>query len=59
MDYDILIVGAGPAGLCLARALSGKGLRIGITDNKINTFDVLIIHEVYSIAAATAYTNHF
>ena len=32
MDYDILIVGAGPAGLCLARALSGKGLRIGVLD---------------------------
>lgn len=34
MDYDILIVGAGPAGLCLARALSGKGLRIGVLDQQ-------------------------
>ena len=32
MDYDILISGAGPAGLCLARALSGCGLTIGIAD---------------------------
>lgn len=27
MNFDILITGAGPAGLCLARALSGHGLR--------------------------------
>lgn len=32
MDYDILISGAGPAGLCLARALSGHGLRIGLLE---------------------------
>ena len=32
MDFDILISGAGPAGLCLARALSGCGLRIGVVE---------------------------
>ncbi len=32
MDYDILISGAGPAGLCLARALSGCGLSIGLVE---------------------------
>ncbi len=31
-DFDIVIVGAGPAGLCLARALSGHGLRIAVVD---------------------------
>src|SRR3990167_1424086 len=32
MDFDLLISGAGPAGLCLARALSGCGLRIGVVE---------------------------
>jgi ubiquinone biosynthesis UbiH/UbiF/VisC/COQ6 family hydroxylase len=32
MDTDILIVGAGPAGLCLARALRGSGLRTRLTE---------------------------
>lgn len=32
MDYDILISGAGPAGLCLARSLSGCGLSIGVVE---------------------------
>lgn len=32
MDYDILISGAGPAGLCLARALSGCGLSIALVE---------------------------
>lgn len=32
MDHDVLIAGAGPAGLCLARALSGCGLRIGLVE---------------------------
>ena len=30
MQFDILISGAGPAGLCLARALSESGLNIGL-----------------------------
>ena len=34
MDYDILISGAGPAGLCLARALSGHGLRIAVVEQQ-------------------------
>lgn len=34
MDYDILIVGAGPAGLCMARTLSGHGLRIGVLEQQ-------------------------
>jgi len=28
MDFDLIIIGAGPAGLCLARALRGSGLRL-------------------------------
>ena len=32
MNVDIVIVGAGPVGLCLARALSGQGLSIGLVD---------------------------
>lgn len=34
MNFDILISGAGPAGLCLARALSGHGLRIGLVEQQ-------------------------
>ena len=34
MDFDILISGAGPAGLCLARSLSGCGLRIGVVEQQ-------------------------
>ena len=34
MDYDLLITGAGPAGLCLARALSGTGLRIALVEQQ-------------------------
>jgi ubiquinone biosynthesis UbiH/UbiF/VisC/COQ6 family hydroxylase len=32
MDYDILVAGAGPAGLCLARALEPSGLTIGVLE---------------------------
>lgn len=28
MEHDILIIGAGPSGLCMARALAGSGLRV-------------------------------
>lgn len=34
MSPDIVIVGAGPAGLCLARALSGKGLSIVVLERQ-------------------------
>ena len=34
MHFDILISGAGPAGLCLAQALSGQGLAIGMVEQQ-------------------------
>ena len=34
MHFDLLISGAGPAGLCLAQALSGHGLSIGIVEQQ-------------------------
>jgi len=34
MDYDILISGAGPAGLCLAGSLSGHSLRVGVVEQQ-------------------------
>lgn len=34
MDYDLIISGAGPAGLCLARALSGHGLRLALVEQQ-------------------------
>ncbi|MCA0326863.1 MAG: 5-demethoxyubiquinol-8 5-hydroxylase UbiM [Proteobacteria bacterium] len=34
MSFDLLILGAGPAGLCLARALSGRGLSIGVVEQQ-------------------------
>ncbi len=34
MNVDIVIVGAGPSGLCLARALSGQGLTITIIEQQ-------------------------
>ena len=38
--YDLIIVGAGPAGMCLARELTGSRLRILILDKKKNAEDV-------------------
>ena len=29
--YPVVVVGAGPAGLCFARALAGSGLQVGLT----------------------------
>ena len=34
MAFDLLISGAGPAGLCLAQALSGQDLAIGIVEQQ-------------------------
>ncbi|NZA27122.1 5-demethoxyubiquinol-8 5-hydroxylase UbiM [Luteimonas sp. SJ-92] len=34
METDVVIVGAGPAGLCLARALAGLGLRVDIVERQ-------------------------
>ncbi|WP_042270430.1 5-demethoxyubiquinol-8 5-hydroxylase UbiM [Paraburkholderia heleia] len=34
MQADIVIVGAGPVGLCLARALSGAGLKIAMVEQQ-------------------------
>lgn len=34
MDVDIVIVGAGPSGLCLARSLSGQGLNIAVIEQQ-------------------------
>ena len=34
MDFDLIISGAGPAGLCLARALSGCGLRMAVIEQQ-------------------------
>ncbi len=34
MDFDLIISGGGPAGLCLARALSGNGLRLAVVEQQ-------------------------
>lgn len=34
MDFDLVIIGAGPAGLCLARALRGSGLRLCLIEQQ-------------------------
>lgn len=34
MDTDILVVGAGPVGLCFARSLHGSGLRVTLVDKQ-------------------------
>lgn len=34
MDADVIIVGAGPAGLCLAKSLSGRGLQIVLLEQQ-------------------------
>lgn len=37
MSFDIVIIGAGPAGLCFARALAGSGLRIALVERQDET----------------------
>jgi len=37
MDYDIIIVGAGPAGLSFARSLAGSGLAIAVIEKQSET----------------------
>ena len=39
-DYDLIIVGAGPAGLCLASELADSNLKILLLDKKKNAEDV-------------------
>ena len=39
-NYDLIIIGAGPAGLCLASELSGSDLKILLLDKKKNAGDV-------------------
>lgn len=34
MAFDLAIIGAGPSGLCLAKALSGKGLHIALIEQQ-------------------------
>lgn len=34
MDFDLIVIGAGPSGLCLARALADTGLRIALVDQQ-------------------------
>lgn len=34
MEADVIVVGAGPAGLCLARSLAGSGLRIAMVEQQ-------------------------
>ena len=34
MSRDIVVIGAGPAGLCVARALAGSGLRVALVEQQ-------------------------
>jgi len=34
MSFDIVVIGAGPVGLCLARSLAGSGLRVALVDRQ-------------------------
>lgn len=37
MDFDVLIVGAGPAGLAMANGLAGSGLRVALVEPQTST----------------------
>ncbi|TAL73951.1 MAG: FAD-dependent hydroxylase [Rhodanobacter sp.] len=34
MSFDIVVIGAGPAGLCFARTLAGSGLRVALVERQ-------------------------
>ena len=34
MEFDIAVVGAGPAGLCFARSLAGSGLSVALVEKQ-------------------------
>lgn len=34
MSFDIVVIGAGPAGLCFARSLAGSGLRVALIERQ-------------------------
>lgn len=34
MDFDLIVIGAGPNGLCFARALAGTGLKIALVEQQ-------------------------
>src|SRR5690554_3158710 len=34
MNVDVLVVGAGPAGLCFARSLKGSGLKVAVVEKQ-------------------------
>ncbi|MEZ5565705.1 MAG: 5-demethoxyubiquinol-8 5-hydroxylase UbiM [Gammaproteobacteria bacterium] len=34
MNFDIIVIGAGPAGLCFARSLSGSGLSVALLESR-------------------------
>ena len=34
IETDVIVIGAGPAGLCLGRALQGSGLRVTVLERE-------------------------
>ncbi len=34
MNFDIVVIGAGPSGLCFAQALAESGLRIAVLERQ-------------------------
>ena len=49
MSFDIVIIGAGPAGLCFARSLAGSGLRIALVER--HAWDGLLVATAVVAAA--------